>query len=152
MKRFLFGVGVIGMLVATAALLLDRGDAIPPMRLVLLLIALPVAVSWVLTELIHVARPRRLFIGRRRSGARLVAQGMATGVTALLLGAIGLAFLDRWFADTFVMAIAFALAVPPAVLMLSRHRPGHCPYCNYDLRGATVGTAGRCVECGEEGT
>ena len=154
MLRYLAGITLVGLLLAASAAvapkLLGGGgpDASAVLTLPVLLVALPVLVSWIVAECLHHLRPRRLFIGARRGSGVLVACGVATALFAFTLAALGLAFLDSMVADGVIICAAFAVATVPALCVLRRHRPGRCVYCGYDLRGTSLRSA--CTECGAE--
>ena len=152
MRRLLLGIALV--LVGTWAVaritspewLLQLSEWIG--RLGVVLIAIPLLAAYVAAATYHAVRPRRVFVGEQRASAQLVAYGVTTGFVLMVLTALGLAFLDRWLADTWIVAASSATATLVAVAALPRWRPGHCPYCNYDQRGATPASEGRCSECG----
>ena len=66
----------------------------------------------------------------------------------------GMYWVDRpwgWVAKIPLWIPTLVLSIWPAICAIqfirAGHSPGHCPACNYDLRGTPSGV---CPECGEE--
>jgi hypothetical protein len=153
MKRYLLGYSLPLVLCALLAWALRPSGGwyiAPPsgLEIVVVITLIPLFAAWFATETWNLWRPRRLFCGRRRCSAALVATGVAAGVATLAVAGVGLVYLDEWVPDGWIFA-ATALAVSLlTITRLPRRRPGRCVYCAYDLRGATVANGGRCTECG----
>lgn len=155
MFRALAGFILIALSLAVTALFLPR-DFIwgySPGRgafdLAAITVALPALVMWGVMEVMQLIRPRRIFLGERRATTVLIAWGALSAVATFIIAGVGMAWLDRILPDAVIFAAAAGLATLVTLPLLPRHRRGRCVYCAYDLRGATVHSAGCCAECGK---
>ena len=114
----------------------------------LTVVALPALIVWALLEVMHTLRPRRLLIGDRRSTALLIGWGFLTAGLTVIGATLTLSWLDRTVGDALIFGVCAAVSAVLLFPLLPRWRKGHCVYCNYDQRGATVRSGGCCVECG----
>lgn len=106
---------------------------------------LPMAASWLGTDVLDRLRPRLAFDPRTRRRRRTILAGLVTGTLGVVMGAAAVMLLEPWVPEAVLLA-AGGLLAPIAVVpwMARRRRRDTCLKCGYDLSAS----AGVCPECG----
>ncbi len=113
----------------------------------------PVVSTWLVTEFVNIASPRRLFDRRIHARLQRFTLGLIAGTLGACISALALALLDMSLPDSLLTGASAACAAGIVLVPLSHARRGHCIHCGYDLSGACIlaGKAGAvCSECGTD--
>jgi hypothetical protein len=153
MRFFLIGVALpFGVLLGSAIVRHSGQEALTRSQwaaLSLDLLVVPVLAAWLGAEWASAGkRSRRALDHRLALRWECVGIGMLAGVIGVAWSVLALVLLDRALPDAVLTAAGAMAGSVIVVMLMPRVKPGTCLRCGYDLAGATVGTGGRCSECG----